>query len=129
MDAFKARFDALNDEQRRAVMHGEGPLLVVAGPGTGKTEMLALRAAYLVHERGARPEEVLCLTFTEVAAENMRARLAGLMGVLGHRVPVYTFHGFASHLFSAYPEYFYGGASLFLGSYFGFKPQMFGGNF
>ncbi len=110
-DVFKKRLAALNDEQWAAVMYGEGPMLVIAGPGTGKTEMLALRAAYLVFEQAAvRPEEVLCLTFTEVAAENMRARLAGLMGAIGHRVPVYTFHGFASFLFSAYPEYFYGAA-------------------
>lgn len=109
---FEARLAALNAEQRKAVEHGEGPLLIIAGPGTGKTEMLALRTAYLVNRRGARPEEVLCLTFTETAANNMRARLSALMGLAGYRVPVHTFHGFASFLMAAYPDYFRGGAEF-----------------
>lgn len=85
----------LNAQQRRAVTHPGGPLLVVAGPGTGKTQVLAARAAWLTQQPdGPRPGEVLCLTYTEAAARNMRQRLLDLLGPTGHEVAVYTFHGF-----------------------------------
>ncbi len=109
-DVFKKRLAALNDEQRAAVMHGEGPLLVVAGPGSGKTEMLALRVARILSDGDVRPREVLCLTFTDSAAGNMRSRLTDLVGGVAWRVPVHTFHSFAGAVMAEYPEYFYGGA-------------------
>ena len=85
--------DGLNPAQRAAVTHTDGPLAVVAGPGTGKTRTLAARIAHLIESRGVPPETVLALTFTNKAAEEMRERLAGLLGdgrPLG--ITVGTFH-------------------------------------
>ena len=72
--------DGLNAAQREAVTHVDGPLAVVAGPGTGKTRTLTARIAYLVESQGVPPASVLALTFTNKAAEEMRERLAGLLG-------------------------------------------------
>ncbi|MEW5721866.1 MAG: UvrD-helicase domain-containing protein, partial [Thermodesulfobacteriota bacterium] len=69
--------DDLNEAQKKAVSHGRGPLIVVAGPGTGKTHVLTRRAAWLVREGLAAPDEILCITFTRQAAGEMAARLAG----------------------------------------------------
>ncbi len=85
--------DGLNPAQRAAATHTDGPLAVVAGPGTGKTRTLTARIAYLIESRGVPPETVLALTFTNKAAEEMRDRLAGLLGdgrPLG--ITVGTFH-------------------------------------
>ena len=85
--------DGLNSAQRDAVTHVDGPLAVVAGPGTGKTRTLTARIAYLVESQGVPPASVLALTFTNKAAEEMRERLVGLLGdgrPLG--ITVGTFH-------------------------------------
>jgi DNA helicase-2/ATP-dependent DNA helicase PcrA len=85
----------LNDRQRQAVTHGDGPVLVVAGPGTGKTQLLATRVAWLLHrEDGPRPSEILCLTYTNAAVRNMRQRLLSIIGPAAHLVSIYTFHSF-----------------------------------
>ncbi len=85
--------DGLNPAQRTAVMHADGPLAVVAGPGTGKTRTLTARIAYLVESRGVPPASVLALTFTNKAAEEMRERLAGPLGDDGPLgITVGTFH-------------------------------------
>jgi DNA helicase-2/ATP-dependent DNA helicase PcrA len=85
----------LNDRQRQAVTHGDGPMLVVAGPGTGKTQLLATRVAWLLHrEDGPRPSEILCLTYTNAAVRNMRQRLLSIIGPAAHLVSIYTFHSF-----------------------------------
>ncbi len=108
---FKKRCVALNAEQREAVELPAGHALILAGPGSGKTETLALRIAYLL-SRGVYPGAILCLTFTEAAAANMRRRLIGLVGVIAYRVPIHTFHGFCTDLIGRNPEYFYGSASF-----------------
>jgi DNA helicase-2/ATP-dependent DNA helicase PcrA len=87
----------LNPAQREAVLHGDGPLLVVAGAGTGKTRTLVHRVAHLV-ARGAAPERVLLLTFTRRAAQEMLARAERLCGAAGRRVHGGTFHGTAHRL-------------------------------
>ena len=76
-----ALLDGLNTEQRRAVTHGEGPLLVVAGAGTGKTQVITRRIAWLIATRRARPSEILALTFTDKAAEEMQLRVDQLVPV------------------------------------------------
>ena len=73
------RPDELNKEQREAVVHGDGPLLIVAGAGTGKTKVITERIAYLIEAKKARPDEILALTFTEKAAEEMEERADKLL--------------------------------------------------
>jgi len=84
--------DDLNDAQRQAVEHETGPVLVVAGPGTGKTRTLTRRIAFLVSKRGVSPEEILAVTFTNKAAEEMRSRLKTLMRKKAAVPLVGTFH-------------------------------------
>jgi DNA helicase-2/ATP-dependent DNA helicase PcrA len=87
-----AELARLNEQQRTAVTHPAGPLLVVAGPGTGKTQLLATRVAWLLGQLAAPPEEILCLTYTDAAARNLRQRLLRCAGPLAHRVAIHTFH-------------------------------------
>ncbi|MEV0679889.1 UvrD-helicase domain-containing protein [Actinosynnema sp. NPDC050436] len=84
--------DGLDPEQRVAAESGGGPLLIVAGPGTGKTRTVTHRIAHLVTERGVPPEECLAITFTRRAAEEMAERLAALAPRHAHRMTVVTFH-------------------------------------
>lgn len=84
--------DGLDADQRAAAEVVRGPLLVVAGPGTGKTRTLTHRIAHLVHDRGIPPERILAITFTRRAADEMRERLLVLLGEAGERVPAMTFH-------------------------------------
>jgi DNA helicase II / ATP-dependent DNA helicase PcrA len=87
----------LNDEQRAAVTHGDTPLLIVAGAGTGKTRTLVHRVAHLI-QRGVRPDRILLLTFTRRAADEMRARVEQLIGPGGRAVQGGTFHATAHGL-------------------------------
>jgi DNA helicase-2/ATP-dependent DNA helicase PcrA len=88
----------LDREQRRAVTHGEGPLLVLAGPGTGKTEVITRRIAWLIATKRAMPSEVLALTFTERAANEMQARVDLLVPYGQADTAVHTFHAFGDRL-------------------------------
>ena len=109
-NAFDARYRALNDRQKEAVDAIYGPVMVVAGPGTGKTELLSVRTANILRKTDALPSSILCLTFTDSAAANMRERLVGLMGAEGYKVAVHTFHSFGSEIMNRYSQFFYHGA-------------------
>ncbi len=110
--SFEERYAKLNTAQKEAVDTTEGPVLVVAGPGSGKTELLSLRVANILKQGAVGPQNILCLTFTENGALNMRARLQGLIGKDAYKVGIFTFHAFCNHVISRYPEYFYNAASF-----------------
>jgi DNA helicase-2/ATP-dependent DNA helicase PcrA len=97
-----ALLDGLNAEQRRAVTHGDGPLLVVAGAGTGKTQVITRRIAWLVATRRARPSEILALTFTDKAAEEMQLRVDQLVPYGYADTAISTFHAFGDRLIREY---------------------------
>lgn len=106
LSALNEALNRLNAQQREAVECLDGPLLVIAGPGTGKTQLLSLRAANILAKRDASPENILCLTYTEAGAEAMRKRLIELVGRDAYGIQVSTFHGFASGMKSRYAQYF-----------------------
>ena len=91
------RFDDLNEQQREAVAHLRGPVLVLAPVGTGKTTVIAHRAAHAIRS-GVDPGHVLCLSFTNRAAREMRDRILTLLGTRAGGVSVRTFHGFCTQV-------------------------------
>lgn len=107
MLTFEERYKKLNDKQRQAVDTIDGPVLVVAGPGSGKTELLSLRVGNILRAGNVSPHNILCLTFTENGALNMRERLASLIGQDAYRVGIFTFHAFCNHVIARHPEYFW----------------------
>ncbi len=108
--SFEERYSALNKEQKLAVDTIDGPVLVVAGPGSGKTELLSLRVGNILRLGHVSPHNILCLTFTENGAINMRERLATLIGGDAYRVSIFTFHAFCNHIIARHPEYFWSAA-------------------
>ena len=109
---FTEAYKQLNKNQQQAVDTIDGPVLVVAGPGTGKTQLLSMRAANIVRRTDAQPNNILCLTFTESAAAAMRKRLISLMGAEGNNVAIHTFHSFGAEIINRHREYFYNGAQF-----------------
>ena len=102
--AFRDAYKSLNKAQKEAVDTIEGPVMVVAGPGTGKTQILTLRIANILLKTDTPPDGVLALTFTESGAKAMRERLRTYIGTDAYRVPIFTFHGFAQTLIGQYPD-------------------------
>ena len=104
---FEEAYARLNAEQKAAVDAINGPVFVVAGPGTGKTQVLALRIANILKLTDTPPEAILALTFTEVGAREMRARLSRLIGsTTAWKIRIHTFHGFAQSLVTRFPDQF-----------------------
>lgn len=105
-DLFLKQYQNLNERQRQAVDTTEGPVMVIAGPGTGKTTVLTLRIANLLRKTDTPPDGILALTFTESAVASMRRKLVPLIGPAAYRVGIFTFHGFAEEVIRRYPESF-----------------------
>jgi len=109
-DKYRRKFDdvlaGLNAEQLAAVNKMDGPVLVVAGPGTGKTQILAARIGKILLETDAQPNEILCLTYTDAGAVAMRKRLFEFIGPEAYRIHIHTFHAFCNEVIQENLEYF-----------------------
>lgn len=103
---FDNLYKKLNKEQKEAVDTVEGPVMVVAGPGTGKTTILTLRIANILLKTDADPDSILALTFTESAVNSMREKLVEIIGGDAYKVGIFTFHGFANYVISRNPDSF-----------------------
>ncbi|MBQ3296135.1 ATP-dependent helicase [Candidatus Saccharibacteria bacterium] len=95
----------LNENQKKAVEYLEGPLLVLAGPGTGKTQLLSSKVEYILKNTDADPSNILCLTFTESGASNMRERLKSMIGKDATRVNIGTYHAFGQEILAHYKNF------------------------
>ncbi len=93
---FKEEYDRLNKEQQKAVNNIEGPVMVIAGPGTGKTQILAARIGKILLDTDTNPGNILCLTYTEAGVVAMRKRLQEFIGPDAYKVNIYTFHAFCN---------------------------------
>lgn len=86
--------DYLNDRQRKAVLEKDGPLLILAGAGSGKTSVLTTKIAYLIKEKGVNPKNIVAITFTNKAAKEMKSRVISMIGNVGYDIQISTFHSF-----------------------------------
>lgn len=108
-ESFANLYSKLNDMQKKAVDQIEGPVMVVAGPGTGKTQILAARIANILEKTDTNPYQILCLTYTDAGVVAMRERLLSFIGPIAYRVHIHTFHSLCNEIIQ------------FNGSYFGYK--------
>lgn len=106
MGKYHEALRGLNAAQKDAVTTIEGPVLVIAGPGTGKTQLLSVRVAHILQKTDTLPQNILCLTFTENGAENMRERLTRFIGQDAYGVGIGTYHSFGGDLIRRFPEAF-----------------------
>ncbi len=105
-DAFQQILEQLNPAQRKAVEQTEGPVLALAGPGTGKTHILSARIGQILLTQDVQAYNILCLTFTDAAVHAMRKRLVSFIGPEAHRVHIYTFHSFCNKVIQENLEVF-----------------------
>ena len=103
---FTERYNQLNPEQKKAVDTLEGPVMVLSGPGTGKTQTLAMRIANILAQTQMDPWNILCLTFTESGVAAMRSRLLSIIGTASYYVRIHTFHSFCNDIISNHIELF-----------------------
>jgi DNA helicase-2/ATP-dependent DNA helicase PcrA len=96
LEKFQQIYNNLNEQQKLAVDTIEGPVMVIAGPGTGKTQILSARIGKILLETDSRPENILCLTYTDAGAIAMRKRLLSFIGPDAYKVNIYTFHAFCN---------------------------------
>jgi DNA helicase-2/ATP-dependent DNA helicase PcrA len=98
LKAFELIYKDLNTQQKVAVDTIEGPVMVIAGPGTGKTQILGARIGKILLETDTAPENILCLTYTDAGAIAMRKRLVGFIGASAYKVNISTFHSFCNDI-------------------------------
>ncbi|MDD2516150.1 MAG: ATP-dependent DNA helicase [Candidatus Gracilibacteria bacterium] len=103
---FKQEISKLNAEQLEAIEHIYGPCLVIAGPGTGKTQIIALRTANLLSQSSIGPENILITTFTEAGVASIKKRLLAFLGAESYKINVSTIHSFCNEIIQTYPEKF-----------------------
>jgi DNA helicase-2/ATP-dependent DNA helicase PcrA len=103
---FTEEYQKLNEKQRLAVDTIEGPVMVIAGPGTGKTQILASRIGKILLETDVNPDNILCLTYTEAGVVAMRKRLLQFIGPDAYKVNIYTFHAFCNDVIQENLSYF-----------------------
>ncbi|MFZ3011378.1 MAG: ATP-dependent DNA helicase [Minisyncoccia bacterium] len=105
-DIFQEEYDKLNKAQKEAVDAIDGPVMVVAGPGTGKTKILTSRIANILVKTDTAPESILALTYTTAGVISMRKRLLETIGDRAYRVNIFTFHAFCEHIIKEFSFYF-----------------------
>ncbi len=98
VEKFNAEYERLNDQQKTAVDAIEGPVMVIAGPGTGKTQILACRIGNILLKTDVNPENILCLTFTDAGVIAMRKRLLQFIGPDAYKVNINTYHSFCNEI-------------------------------
>jgi len=106
--SFEKALSQLNEAQRQAVEKTDGAVLVIAGPGTGKTQLLAARIGFILENTDAKASNILALTFTDAGAVAMRKRLLTFIGPEAYNVAIYTFHAFCTKVIQEHIEYFGG---------------------
>jgi DNA helicase-2/ATP-dependent DNA helicase PcrA len=105
-DNFTNLYKRLNKAQKDAVDSIEGPIMVIAGPGTGKTTILTLRIANILKQTDTPPNGILAITYTDAGVKAMREKLVSIIGDRAHEVRIHTFHGFASSVINEHPDHF-----------------------
>ena len=98
IEEYQKVYRQLNPEQKAAVDTIEGPVMVIAGPGTGKTQILSARIGKILLDTDAGPDNILCLTYTDAGAVAMRRRLLGFIGPDAYKVHIFTFHAFCNEV-------------------------------
>lgn len=106
LDKYTTEYNRLNSEQKEAVDTIEGPVMVIAGAGTGKTQTIALRIANILLKTQTPPQNILCLTFTDTGTIAMRARLTKIIGSDAYKTKIHTFHSFCNEVIKNNPDYF-----------------------
>lgn len=106
ISSWKQAYDGLNEAQKHAVDTIEGPVMTIAGPGTGKTQLLAVRIGKILMETDVLPHNILCLTYTEAGVVSMRQRLNQFIGPEAHHVNIHTFHAFCNSIIQENLGYF-----------------------
>jgi DNA helicase-2/ATP-dependent DNA helicase PcrA len=109
---FLNSYQKLNLEQKKAVDCIDGPVMAVAGPGTGKTQILALRVVNILRMTDTLPQNILCLTFTDSARENLQQRLVSFIGKEAYQVKIHTFHSLSIEIMSDFMGYFFDSADF-----------------
>lgn len=105
-ERFREHYEKLNQKQKQAVDSIEGPVMVVAGPGTGKTQILAVRIANILETTDTSPYQILCLTYTDAGVVAMRERLLSIIGPTAYNVNIHTFHSLCNEIIQFNSSYF-----------------------